>query len=190
MIKTCLSACAASSSPGVFHGRWICAAQQHWWPTCSEAGLALRYRARYRAVGGPVGKQLFPASPRLTSYTSATGLHTPPTTTSSENLQQSSSCENAASGGWMVLAPPPRTRAGGWPSSLRVDSRTRPVSCNGPRREGGQGCPSTGSALEQPSAWWLKLERRCLAAEDRPLRPANHPIIFIPSWSCTSRPAF
>lgn len=59
-----------------------------------------------------------------------------------------------------------------------------------PRREGGQGCHSTGSALEQPSAWWLKLERRCLAAEDRPLRPANHSIIFIPSWSCTSRPAF
>lgn len=110
----CLSACATSSSPGVFHGRWIYAAQ-HWWPTCSEAGLALRYRARYREVGGPVSKQLSPASSPLTSFTSATGLHTPLTTTSSENLQQSS-CENAVGGGWMVLAPlpyPPRTRAGG-----------------------------------------------------------------------------
>lgn len=60
----------------------------------------------------------------------------------------------------MVLAPLPSQDQGrGWPSSLRVDSRTRPVSCNGLRREGGQGSPTTGSALEQPSAWWLKLER-------------------------------
>lgn len=91
-------------------------------PTCSEAGLAVMYRAKYQAVGGPGSEQLFPGSGRLTSYTCAAGLHAPPTATASENLQQSS-CEDAAGwrlAGWTVLAPPPRTRAGGWPSSLRV----------------------------------------------------------------------
>lgn len=34
---------------------------------------------------------------------------------------------------------PSKDQGRGWPSSLRVDSRTRPVSCNSLRREGGQG---------------------------------------------------
>lgn len=59
----------------------------------------------------------------------------------------------------MVLAPPHQDQGRGWPSSLRVGSKTGPVSCNSLRREGEQGCRSTGSALEHPSALWLKLER-------------------------------
>lgn len=82
--------------------------------------------------------------------------------------------------GWMVLAPlPPKDQGkgvvGGWPSSLRVESRTRPVSCNGPRREGGQGYGSTGPALDH--------RLRCLAAEDRPspaCAPREPPDYFYP----------
>lgn len=51
-------------------------------------------------------------------------------------------------GGWTVLAPPPRTRAGGGLPPCGSKSRTRPVSCDSLRREGGQGCLWTGSALE------------------------------------------
>lgn len=119
----------------------------------------------------------------------------------------------------MVLPPPPNSHSHPPPqetraSSLRIGTRTRPVSCDVRcgswqvvycvRREGGQGCVPTGSALGATLAWWLKQDRghALLPQIDlsvpsvlpvcpfRLCAPANHLIIFIPSWPYTSRPAF
>lgn len=76
--------------------------------------------------------------------------------------------------------PHPRDQGRGWSSSLRVDSRTRPVSCNSPRREGVQGCASTGSALGRCLQSGLNQRGDALLPKRSTFAPREPPDYFYP----------